>query len=133
MSSVFLVAVSNVLMPRVQSITFGLPGRKNVPPTSRALLLLSSCLFFKSTGLRDRPTFLSERKFRTLRAPICNISTYDSTIHIRRINNSVIVRSLTRVRYLFQKFQAFFLHHGSCKATFAVHGTCRAESARRLF
>ena len=74
-SSVFLIEVSNVLMPLSQSMIFSFP-----PAMMYSALITSSSRVlarprFKSTGLSDFPNALSSWKFCILRAPTWTIST----------------------------------------------------------
>jgi len=76
---VFLVAVSNVRMPRSQRITFGFP-----PAMMYSALIRSSSTVFASPrlsriGFRVMPSSFKSSKFCMLRAPTCITSTFSNS------------------------------------------------------
>ena len=79
MSSVFRVAVSNVRIPRSQSMTLSFPEEMMYSADMRSSSMVVIIPRFSSTGFLACPTFFKRAKFCTFRAPICMMSVYSST------------------------------------------------------
>ena len=75
-SSVFLVAVSKVLMPLSQSITFSFPDAIIYSALIRNSSIVLQSPLFRSIGFFNLPTSFNRSKFCIFLAPICMISTF---------------------------------------------------------
>src|SRR5690554_3643655 len=93
-SSVFLVAVSKVRMPRSHKTTLGLPALMMYSAAISHSSMVADRPRFSSTGLPDRPASFSSGKFCMLRAPICSMSAYSATSS----TSSVSITSVTTGR-----------------------------------
>ena len=87
MSSVKRVAVSNVLIPRSQSITCVFPSRTTYSAAISSSSIVADEPRFRSTGLFALPTSASSEKFGMLRAPIWITSDrLDDRLDLARIH-----------------------------------------------
>ena len=79
MSSVFLVAFSNVRMPRSHSTMSRLPRCAMYSAAISHSSIVALMPRLSMTGLPQPPTACSSGKFCMLRVPTCSMSAYDAT------------------------------------------------------